>query len=272
MLLALLLQLDVDREIRRLGAEDVADRDAAAARLVEAGEPAVEALQRALDDPDPEIAARAAAILRTIRPSRLDAFFADVKEAVAARADPGERIDALLKEARALNDDCEKAAGSSSGPDIFAGVAWLKGSRDGFAGESASGERVLSTVGEVSSVSGCIIIVDGDFAATAVDTSVIIATGAISVTSATQCVLIAGGGVSGVQVITESVIVSPGAVTGQYVLESTVLAGKGATPQLLYECVLVNSDGSSSAEYGVGPPKRVDSDAVKAWFEPRIRR
>ena len=49
----------IDRLIRQLGADSFQQRERAAQDLVRTGEPALEALHRALDDTDPEVAVRA---------------------------------------------------------------------------------------------------------------------------------------------------------------------------------------------------------------------
>lgn len=267
MLLALLLQLDVAREIRRLGAEGVADRDAAAARLVKAGESAVAALQKALDDPDPEIGARAAAILRAIRPSRLESLFAEVRATVKST----DRLDALLAEAEALSAACGKAASMDPGARALRTTQRLKDSVGEAKNGALSGQRLVCSGVDLTSASSAVIVADGNVTAESLDNAVVVATGSISVRSATNCVLIAGGGVASVQMIQSCTIVTPDAVTGMYVLESVVHAGKGASPQLLYEGVLLNCDGSSSRQYGMQAPKRTDATGVTEWIEPRIR-
>jgi hypothetical protein len=70
-LLFLALQAqDIDRLIRDLGDDDLAVRDSASTKLVEAGAAAEEALQRATSSPDPEVAARAKEALRRIQLNR----------------------------------------------------------------------------------------------------------------------------------------------------------------------------------------------------------
>ena len=270
MILALFLQIDIERDIRRLGAEDVAERDAAAARLVAAGEPAVEALQKALDDPDPEIVARATVILRAIRPSRLDSLFVDARAVVSDKS--GERLDALVDEAKALSADFWKAAALEPGAGSLRRAGGLsRGTVDAVEDGILDGKRVLASNAEISVASGSVIVIDGSLKADSLEGSIVIATGTVTVTAAEDCIIIAGGGVETNGAITNSTVITPGPVSGKYVLESVVHAGKNATPQVLYGGVLLNCDGGSSAEYGMDAPRRIDADAVKAWFEPRIR-
>lgn len=66
LLLATVLQ-DVDRLILDLAHDDVAVRDAASLKLIQAGVKAAEALERASKSADAEVAARAGSALRTIR-------------------------------------------------------------------------------------------------------------------------------------------------------------------------------------------------------------
>jgi hypothetical protein len=57
---------EIDQLIRQLGADDFRARDSAAARLREIGNDALAPLAQAKEDPDPEVASRAAGIIRQI--------------------------------------------------------------------------------------------------------------------------------------------------------------------------------------------------------------
>lgn len=66
LLWALAQDADVERLIRRLDADDIAVRDEALRALIEAGDPARAAVEKLLGSDNPELAARAAAIVRGI--------------------------------------------------------------------------------------------------------------------------------------------------------------------------------------------------------------
>lgn len=76
--------------IRELGSEELAMREAAKRKLIEAGEAALPVLRKAASDPDPEVAARSREALAQVE--------RNVAKRLAARAFEGIKMDLLLPE------------------------------------------------------------------------------------------------------------------------------------------------------------------------------
>lgn len=260
----LLLQIDVEREIRRLGSEEVAERDAAVARLVEAGDRAIEPLKRSLNSPDPEIAARARIALRALRPAPIQRLFDEAAALVeaqsAGRLEPAD-LKRLVAGVREISDACAAADKQDYDAPAFEAVGDGTALADG-QDEVLRESRLLASGASDVSAANSLLVVDGDLSASSLVNCIVVATGSVDVRMAQHCLIVARRGVSTPHLIQNCTVVTPGPVSFVYLLNASVAASGATGGRIFQDCVLINGKAETKNRRVV----EVESADVAAWM------